>query len=138
MIGWTADIGQITADNEDFRRVVVTGRHSQLTLMSLHPGEDQGKEIHQGLDEFIHVRTGTALVTIGTNAGEILETHEVGQGWGAFIPAGYYHNIANAGASELKLYVFSAPPAHRDGAVYESRDDAQAAETYLERAYPKA
>src|SRR5262245_40522908 len=39
-LGWVADIEEETVANEDFRRVLYTGGHLQLTVMSLAPGED--------------------------------------------------------------------------------------------------
>jgi hypothetical protein len=35
-----------TLSNEDFRRVLFTGRNTQLVLMTLKPGEDIGRETH--------------------------------------------------------------------------------------------
>jgi hypothetical protein len=37
MLGWVADIEKLTFENGDFRRVVYTGEHTQLTLMRLGP-----------------------------------------------------------------------------------------------------
>ena len=36
-IGWVADIEAMTIGNDDFRRVLFTGGHIQLTVMSLAP-----------------------------------------------------------------------------------------------------
>jgi mannose-6-phosphate isomerase-like protein (cupin superfamily) len=144
MIGWAADVGELVMENEHFSKVAVTGKHSQLTLMSIPPGQDQGKEIHLGLDEFVHIRAGEALVTIGKSAEEVLESHRLEQGWSLFIPAGYWYNIANRGEAELKLYLITSPPAHRHGAEYLTREEAQAAEAgeelreKLERGYAEA
>jgi mannose-6-phosphate isomerase-like protein (cupin superfamily) len=128
MIGWTADIGQLALDNTDFRRVVTTGRYSQLTLMRIAPGEDSGKEIHLGLDEFIHVRAGTGRLAIGTSSDHVTETYDLLQGLAAFVPGGYWYSITNTGQDDLKLYVLCAPPAHHAGGVYATREDAQRAE----------
>jgi mannose-6-phosphate isomerase-like protein (cupin superfamily) len=133
MIGWAEELGELVMENEHFSRVAVTGKYSQLTLMNIRPGEDQGKEIHLGLDEFVHIRAGKAVVTIGRSAEEILESHKLEQGWTLFIPAGYWYNIANRGEDDLKLYLISSPPAHRDGARYVTREDAQAGEADEER-----
>jgi hypothetical protein len=42
MKGYVDDIEQATVQNEDFRRVLYTGRHLQLVLMTLQPGEEIG------------------------------------------------------------------------------------------------
>ena len=46
MTGWVGDIERETIDNETFRTVLWTGDHSQLTVMSIQPGDDIGKEVH--------------------------------------------------------------------------------------------
>ena len=43
--GFTGDIEEATIANNDFRRVLYTGEHLQLVLMSLAPGEEIGEEI---------------------------------------------------------------------------------------------
>ena len=54
MKGFIGNLEKLTAENDDFRRVLYTARHSQLVLMSLLPGEDIGEEIHE-LDQLIRV-----------------------------------------------------------------------------------
>ena len=46
MKGFTADIENLTFENQDFRRVVYTGAHLQLVLMTLKPGEEIAPEVH--------------------------------------------------------------------------------------------
>ena len=41
--GFCDDIDRLTIDNEDFRRVLYTGAHLQLVLMTLKPGEEIGR-----------------------------------------------------------------------------------------------
>ena len=40
MKGFVDDIEQLTEDNEDFRRVLYTGKYLHLVLMSLKPGDE--------------------------------------------------------------------------------------------------
>jgi len=47
-------------------------------------------------------------------------------GYAAVVPAGANHNIINTGSLPLKLYTIYAPPNHRDGVVYLTRNDAEA------------
>jgi hypothetical protein len=42
--GFCADIEDLTEANEDFRRVLYTGEHLQLVLMTLQPGPPQHKD----------------------------------------------------------------------------------------------
>ena len=44
MKGFVDDIEELTESNKDFRRVLYTGKHLQLVLMSLKPGEEIGEE----------------------------------------------------------------------------------------------
>jgi hypothetical protein len=39
MRGFVGDLQGSTENNKDFRRVLYTGRHLQLVLMALNPGE---------------------------------------------------------------------------------------------------
>jgi mannose-6-phosphate isomerase-like protein (cupin superfamily) len=53
MKGFVDDIEELTEDNDDFRRVLYTGRHLQLVLMALEPGEEIGEEVHDDGDQFL-------------------------------------------------------------------------------------
>ena len=52
MKGFVEDIEELTEDDEDFRRVLYTGKHLQLVLMALQPGEEIGEEVHE--DGVVH------------------------------------------------------------------------------------
>jgi mannose-6-phosphate isomerase-like protein (cupin superfamily) len=54
MKGYVTNIEDDTLENKDFRRVLYTGKNSQLVLMSLRPKEEIGLETHS-LDQFIRV-----------------------------------------------------------------------------------
>ena len=58
MKGFVKDIERLAVENNEFRRVLYTARHSQLVLMALKPGEEIGMEIHK-LDQFFRVEEGT-------------------------------------------------------------------------------
>ena len=60
MKGYVANIEKDSLDNNDFRRVLYTAKHSQLVLMSLRPKEDIGEETHD-LDQFIRVEAGRGV-----------------------------------------------------------------------------
>ena len=59
MLGWVGDVERATLDNETFRTVVFTGAHTQLTVMSLAPGEDIGREAHDHGDQFLRIELGS-------------------------------------------------------------------------------
>lgn len=128
MIGWVGDIEETTVGNTSFRTVVFTGGHTQLTVMSLEPGEEIGAEAHDELDQFIRVEQGSARVDLGREKGSFDESHDMKDDWAVIIPAGTWHNVVNTGDGELKLYSLYSPPEHPDGTVHVTKAEADAAE----------
>lgn len=128
MLGWVGDIERTTLDNETFRTVVHTGKHAQLTVMRLAPGEDIGREVHPDHDQFIRIEAGEGRAELGRTEHENDETHEVGADWAVIVPAGVWHNLVNTGAGELKLYSLYSPSEHPDGTVHRTKAEAEAAE----------
>jgi mannose-6-phosphate isomerase-like protein (cupin superfamily) len=128
MLGWVGDIERQTLDNETFRTVEFTGDQTQLTVMSLQPGEDIGLERHDGNDQFLRIERGKARVELGRSEGSIDETHDVGDDWAIIVPSGIWHNVVNTGDGELKLYSLYSPPEHPDGTVHKTKQEAEAAE----------
>ena len=123
MAGYSVDIEKATLQNEFFRQVLFTGKHMQLVLMTLKPGEDIGKEVHGHVDQFIRVEAGT---------GEALmdgKTTALRDGMSIVIPAGAEHNVTNTSSSEpLRLYTLYSPPNHPDGTIHKTREEAMEAE----------
>jgi mannose-6-phosphate isomerase-like protein (cupin superfamily) len=127
-IGWVGDIEDVTNRNTTFRTVVFTGKHLQLTVMSLAVGENIGWEMHDNLDQFLRVESGTGTLKLGHSADEVAEEHAVSDDWAMIIPAGTWHDVVNGGDSELKLYSVYAPPDHPPDTVHVTKAEAQAAE----------
>lgn len=121
MKGFIDDIEKRTESNRDFRRVLYTGRHMQLVLMSLEPGEEIGEEVHEDTDQFFRVEDGKGEVTIDGRTTSIESDVAI------VVPAGARHNIRNTGDDDLKLYTLYAPPHHADGTVHHTREDAERA-----------
>lgn len=111
MKGYVVNLEQETVANTDFRRVLYTGHHTQLVLMTLQPGEEIGAEVHQTVDQFFRFDEGSGKVVIDG------VEHEVADGFGVIIPAGADHNVINTGATPLKLYTLYSPPEHIDGTI---------------------
>jgi len=128
MLGWLDDIEKATLDNENFRAVLFTGKHTQLTVMSLAPGEEIGWESHRTHDQFIRLEQGQARVEFGRAEDAVDETHDVEDDWAFIVPAGVWHNVVNTGDGELKLYSLYSPPEHPDGTVHRTKAEADAAE----------
>jgi mannose-6-phosphate isomerase-like protein (cupin superfamily) len=127
-LGWVDDIEAATLGNEDFRRVLFTGGHLQLTVMSLAAGENIGWEMHDHLDQFLRIEQGTGTLKLGRSADQVGEQHAVSADWAMIIPAGTWHDVINEGDGELKLYSVYAPPDHPPGTVHPTKADAAAAE----------
>ena len=123
MRGYNDNIEQLTLDNEDFRRVLYTGKHAQLVLMRLKPGEEIGLETHNENDQFFRFESGEGMVFIDGNE------HKVFDGSAVIVPAGAEHNVMNVSETEdLKLYTLYAPSHHKDGIVRATREEAMANE----------
>ena len=120
MKGYTTDIEAETQANRHFRRVLYTGKHSQLVLMSLAPKEDIGEEIHPDNDQFFRFESGKGKCIIDDYE------YEVGDGVAVIVPAGAKHNIINTSDSErLNLYTIYSPAHHKDGIVRETKEEAE-------------
>lgn len=121
MKGFNANIEAETLANENFRKVLYTGKHSQLVLMSLLPGEEIGMETHTDNDQFFRFEQGTGKVVIDDNE------YEVTDGSAIVVPAGAEHNVINVSDSDkLKLYTIYSPAHHQDGVVRLTKADAMA------------
>jgi mannose-6-phosphate isomerase-like protein (cupin superfamily) len=127
-LGWADDIERLTLDNDTFRTVVVTGEHTQLTVMSIAVGDDIGLEVHPDNDQFIRIEQGTGRLEMGRSKDAVDETHEVAADWALVVRAGTWHNVVNTGREELKLYSLYSPPHHPDGTVHRTKAEAEAAE----------
>ena len=115
MNGYHDDIEEQTTSNSDFRRVLYTGRHLQLVLMTLQPGDEIGAEVHEDRDQFFRFEEGRGQVDIDDN------TYDVVDGSGVIVPAGARHNVRNTGDEPLRLYTLYGPPEHKDGVVQSTK-----------------
>lgn len=122
MVGFIDNIEEKTEQNNFFRQVLYTGKHTQLVVMSLLPGEEIGIEVHPAVDQFFRIEEGQAKVIIDG------EEHEVYEGFAIIVPAGSQHNVINTGNNPLKLYTLYSPPNHPDGTIHRTRAEAIAAE----------
>ena len=119
MKGFVDDIEDLTEDNDDFRRVLYTGKHLQLVLMALAPGEEIGEEVHDDGDQFFRVEEGEGTVMIDG------VEHAIEDDDAIVVPAGARHNVINTGSGPLKCYTVYGPPEQRHGTVHASKADAR-------------
>lgn len=125
---FVVNIEKATKQNNNFRTALWTGKHLQLTLMSINPGEDIGLEIHPNLDQFIRIEEGQGLVKMGDRKDKLDFQEKVYDDFAFIIPAGKWHNLINTGNRPLKLYSIYAPPQHPKGTVHATKAIAEAAE----------
>lgn len=120
MKGFTTNIETATKANTNFRKVLYTGKHSQLVLMSLAPNEEIGMEVHKDNDQFFRFEAGQGKCIIdGTE-------YEVKDGDVIIVPAGAMHNVINLSSTEaLKLYTLYSPAHHKDGIVRATKAEAE-------------
>ena len=123
-MGYIDNIEEKTLENSNFRKVLFTGSHMQLVVMSLKAGEDIGEEVHDTVDQFFRVEEGEAKFVIDG------EENIVKEDMVAIVPAGSKHNVINVGDGDLKLYTIYAPANHPEGTVHATREEAMEAEEH--------
>lgn len=118
MKAYVTDIESATLQNGDYRRVLFTGRNTQLVLMSIAPADEIGLETHAEHDQFIRVESGIGTVVLDG------EQHPLVDGVAVVIPAGVRHNVINTSRdTPLRLYTLYSPPEHADGTVHQTKQD---------------
>ena len=123
MKGFHSNIEKLTLENKNYRKVLYTGKHSQLVLMCLEPKKEIGMEVHQDNDQFFRFERGEGKCIIDGNE------YAVKDGSAIVIPAGAKHNIINVSPKEsLKLYTIYSPAHHKDGIVRATKAEAEAQE----------
>lgn len=100
------NIIELAKQNENFRQVIKTGKHSQVVLMKLLPGEDIGNEVHDNVDQILVFVHGNGHAKIDE------EEFDFKAGDMAFVDAGIWHNFTNTGDQPLKLYTVYSPANH--------------------------
>jgi len=129
MIEYVGPIEEQTLRNTYFRKVLFRGKHTQLVLMCLGPGEEIGDEVHQNVDQFFRIEQGEAKFVFNEK-----QECPVRDGDAAVVPAGTYHNVINTSKTvPLKMCTLYSPPNHLDGTVPRTRAEAEAAETVKHR-----
>lgn len=115
-------LGDVSREQEpgDFRRVLYTSPKSQLTAMTLQPGEDIGKETHTDVDQILVLIEGEGECLLGGNKQPF-----TGQAV-LCVPQGIEHNIINTGKAPMRLATVYAPAHHAAGTVHHTKADAKA------------
>jgi mannose-6-phosphate isomerase-like protein (cupin superfamily) len=122
IMAWIGSIEDAARQNEHFRRVLSTGPHAQLVVMSIEAGGEIGEEVHDDVDQVLAFVEGSGEAVLDD------QPTAVGPGDLVFVPAGTKHNVRNTGAGPLKLSTVYAPPEHPDGTIHATKAEADAAE----------
>jgi mannose-6-phosphate isomerase-like protein (cupin superfamily) len=120
---FTVDIVAAAKANDCFRRVLSTGPHAQVVVMSIPPGGEIGEEVHTGLDQVLVFVDGTGIANLDG------EQVTVGPDCLVLVPSGARHNVVNMGTGDLRLYTVYAPPQHAPGTIHRTKADADVDET---------
>ena len=117
------NIINLAKENDNFRKVVETGNHSQVVLMSLLPKEDIGEEVHDENDQILIFVEGEGKAVIGGEESPIKE------GDLFLVKSGTKHNFINTNSdSPLKLYTVYSPAHHPSDRVQKTKAQAMAEE----------
>ena len=105
MKGLKNNIEEEALKNENFRKVLYSGEHLQVVLMSLKPGEEIGMESNVGTNQFFRFEAGNGKCIIDGNE------YKVKNGDALNAPAGANRNVINTDSeNELKMYTIYSPP----------------------------
>jgi mannose-6-phosphate isomerase-like protein (cupin superfamily) len=117
---FSVDIVAATRANDLFRRVLSTGPHAQVVVMSIPAGGEIGDEVHPGLDQVLVFVAGSGVAYLD---GEAIV---VGPDRLVHVPAGARHNVVNDGNADLRLFTVYAPPQHAPGTIHRTKAEADA------------
>ena len=110
---------KLTVNNKNFRKVVHTGKFSQLVLMSLKPKEDINLEIHKNHDQYLRIEKGKGKLFLGKKTKKIISFKN---GDMLIVPANTWHRVKNTSKnSSLKLYTIYSPPEHPKGTIQKNK-----------------
>jgi len=105
-----------TKKHDEFRRVLWTGKNSQVVIMNVPVGGEIGEEIHH-VDQHLSFTAGTGKAIVNG------KTEEVTTGSLVVVPAGAKHNFINTGKTPLLLYTVYAPAEHDPHTVHKTKEE---------------
>jgi mannose-6-phosphate isomerase-like protein (cupin superfamily) len=119
-MSFTTNIIRETEENNNFRKVLFTGKKSQLVVMDIPKGGEIGEETHAHVEQTLFFLSGTGKAILDgkeslITAGDVI-----------IVTPGIKHNFINTGTTPLKVYTVYAPPNHIDGRIHTTKADADA------------
>lgn len=125
-----ANIVRVSEINPNYRTILWTGEHLQVSLMSIKVGGDIGLEVHSDVDQFIRIVSGYGLVKMGMSKDNLTYQKRIDSNFAVMVPAGTWHNIVNIGNKPIKLYTIYAPPEHPFGTIHKTKEIAMEEEMH--------
>ncbi len=119
-MSYVANIVTLTRENPNFRKVLFTGKKSQLVAMRVPTGGEIGEEVHAHVEQTLFVLDGEGVAVLDG------QSTPVGAGSVIVVTPGTRHNVKNVGAGHLVLYTVYAPPNHIDGRIHATKAAADA------------
>ena len=111
------DLERLTRSETEFRRLLYTDAHMQITTMAIPAGGSIPTETHDNVTQFLRIEEGRAILFTMADDG-VVTTSVLSDGWSAVIPAGVAHEVCNASDRHvLRLYSVYTPPVHAHPAV---------------------
>ncbi|KAI0744032.1 RmlC-like cupin [Daedaleopsis nitida] len=113
------NIYQVASDSDKFRRVLWTGRNSQLVIMTVPVGGEIGEETHT-VDQHLNFLSGTGQAIIDGNREESIKPGDI-----VIVPAGTLHNFKNTGPTPLIISTVYAPGEHKADTVHDTMEQGE-------------
>ena len=121
MKGYIRDVSDKARDNNYFRQVLETGKHTQVVVMSIPAGGEIGEEVHEDTDQVLYFASGEGKAILND------EEKSVGKDDIVLVNAGTRHNFINTGTSDLKIITAYSPPHHPPGTIHKTKEEADKA-----------
>ena len=120
-MGKITNIRQQALENQYFRHVLATGKHTQIVIMHIPAGGEIGEEVHPDNDQLLLLVSGKGRCMLnGTEA-------DFAEGDAVLVPAGTRHNFIAAADQPMNIMTTYSPPHHPDGTIHATKADADVA-----------
>ena len=122
MDGLVKGIEHQAKQNNYFRQVLTSGKHTQVVIMSIPSGSEIGLEAHPENDQVLYLVAGAGKVILdgkesAFEAGDLV-----------LVKAGVKHNLVTMGKDPMKIITTYSPPHHPTGTVHKTKAEADQAE----------
>lgn len=121
MKGLVKDIETQAEENENFRKVLETGEHTQVVIMSIPPNGEIGMETHPDNDQVLFLEEGSGKVILNG------EEQDFDEGDLVLVHAGTEHNFV-ASEEGMKIITTYSPPHHSEETIHKTKEEAETAE----------